>query len=467
MNIELPQEKLAEKYVLGEAINDNNCLMFAVENLNDDDFFDPNHQILFSTLKEMYKLDITINTQNVCLRYMSHEIKGLSCAEILSLSMMSASIDYIYYISEIKNMSIKRKIISVCNKGLIDASKKESDPIDLLSKLHQSLDITAGNDENKAKSIKEIVSNIRDGRSLHEEALFRKKNRDAGVSNFQGVSSGYPILDATLGSFQNGGLYYIGARSSMGKTTFMLNLIYNMLNKYRIGLFSLEMDESIITTKIGTIIANLKYNWFSSGTLSDSQTHDILQAEVVLNRSNLIIQGPAGLTIQMVKSRAKRFKQKYNIDIIFIDYLTLIKPTSNNHNKHLEVDEISKGLQHLAKELKIPIICFAQLNRTAAKKDLNSKSVLPPTLTDFRESGSIEEDCDGAIFLHRPDYYNSDSDKKGEIQVIIAKNRLEGTLKNIKFHCDSLKSERYMEKPDVEQMVKEINEPKTPSYWDK
>lgn len=360
-------------------------------------------------------------------------------------------IDYEFYTQEIKFMSLSRKCIAVCRQGLSDASKKDFNPAIFLSDIHSKFDMAEGNLYSKTTNILDVVKTFKEDRSLLEEIELRKKRKDSGLSNYQGVCSGYPILDETLGSFQKGATYYIGARSSMGKTTFMLNLIKNMLDKYRIGIFSLEMDLDIITMKIASILTDLKYNQLSSGDLTQVQLEQFKLNLEALNKSSVFLEGPKPITIHKLRSRAKRMKENFNIDILFIDYLTRIQPSGDNFNKHLEVDEVSKGLQSLAKELEIPIVCFAQLNRASTGRKENGK-VLPPTLVDFRESGSIEEDCDGAIFLHRPDYYDP-LDHPGQIKVIIAKNRLEGTLKTIEYSCISSISERYKEQPKVKDQL--------------
>jgi replicative DNA helicase len=154
-------------------------------------------------------------------------------------------------------------------------------------------------------------------------------------------------------------------------------------------------------------------------------------------------------------ARAKRMKKSHDIEILFIDYLTLIKSDSRHATKHMQVDEVSKGLQSLAKALKIPVVCLAQLNRASTGKDGDV-----PTLTSFRESGSIEEDADGCLLIHRPDYYNPTA-KPGYVELIIAKNRIMGTLKKIDYSCNFSVSDRYFEclplEEDVKRMVEENN----------
>ena len=145
-------------------------------------------------------------------------------------------------------------------------------------------------------------------------------------------------------------------------------------------------------------------------------------------------------------ARAKRLKTNHKIDILFIDYLTLVKGNQHFTNKHLMVDDVSKGLQALAKSLNIPIVCLAQLNRSAAESGR-------PTLSHFRESGSIEEDADACLLLHRPEYYQP-TEKPGLVEVIVAKNRIMGTIKTIHFSCDAKVSDKYHECEEIQTAIK-------------
>ena len=147
---------------------------------------------------------------------------------------------------------------------------------------------------------------------------------------------------------------------------------------------------------------------------------------------------------------ARKMAVVNDIQVLFIDYLTLIRPSQKHTSNHMAVNEVSKALQRLAKQINIPVVCLAQLNRAST-----SRAGSRPTLTDFRESGSIEEDADTCILLHRPDYYCK-SDKPGIIEVHIAKNRIMGELKTIEFKC-VLASETLIELDEIQVVMEKIN----------
>ncbi len=320
------------------------------------------------------------------------------------------------------------------------------------SEFQNKLFISLGINKRTRKTMRDINKNFKKDRSFSEHIVWLQDCYKKNLPTFEGIPSRYPLLDDTLGYFQNSCLYYIGARTSMGKTTFMLNIIRNMMPYHNIGVFSLEMPSRTIFDKLMCIQSNVKYSKYTKGDITQAQFERLFLDCEDANDYNVFLEDPDSITISNLVLRAKNMKLNHKIDILFIDYLTRITSDTKYPTKHLQVDEISKKLQSLAKSLNIPIICLAQLNRASAT---NTK----PSLADFRESGSIEEDCDAAILLHRPEYYTP-GEKPGEVQVIIAKNRVMGTIKKIAFHCDSNLSERYNEKIEINAEIERIrNEP--------
>ncbi len=239
----------------------------------------------------------------------------------------------------------------------------------------------------------------------------------------------------------------------MGKTTFILNLMKNMSlyqKKTKIGFFSLEMPATTIFTKLLCLFCDIKFSKFEDGLCTSEEKDRVINQIQKMKDLPLYLDDPSGIKLSQLRSRAKRMLYNFGIEILFIDYLTLIRSDEKFNNKHLEVDAISKGLQTLAKELNIPIVVLAQLNRASVKKEKPF-----PSLADFRESGSIEEDADGCILLHRPEYYDPNN-QPGIIKVYVAKNRLRGKVCIHDFHCNS-HSEVYHELNSVEEDLHKIN----------
>lgn len=184
---------------------------------------------------------------------------------------------------------------------------------------------------------------------------------------YDGVTSGYDILDKTFGFFRKAALYYIGARTSMGKTTFMLNLIANqMAKRIPIGVFSLEMPSEQIVPKIMCIFSEVNYRMYEDVELYEEKIARLCETRKMFKDQPLYISAPSSITINQLCVEAQRMVDHHGVKIIYIDYLTRIRSSGKFTSKHLEIDAISKALQSLARQLDVPIICLAQLNRASS-----------------------------------------------------------------------------------------------------
>lgn len=449
--VHIPQDGELELRCLGAIFSSTNAANEAFVSLSDEDFFNPKNKKIFHALKEVYSFDKSCSLESVCA-HLSEKKENINKRELFSISILGWSgMSYSEYYERLNKFTQLRRAY-YAGKELIDRVVQQGANYDEIIAHHQNQILLSMGACNDVITAYEIYNDYRKEMSYIDYAMWRRERFLQGLPTYEGVLSGFPLLDNTLGSFQNGGLYYVGARTSMGKTTFILNLISKMLNKYRIGVFSLEMDAQMIFEKLICIHADIKYSKFSRGDFTLEQMERIKSLEPTLSKDCLFIEDEQALSLAKLCARAKRMKINHNIDILFIDYLTLIKADTKYPSKHMQVDEVSKGLQSLAKALKIPVVCLAQLNRAAAGKDGER-----PTLAHFRESGSIEEDADACLLIHRPEYYNQ-NDKPGSIEVNIAKNRIMGTLKTIQFSCNSMVSERYHELEDIKKMMDDRRE---------
>ncbi len=459
MEITLPDDSYVESVLMSMALN---SLVAAGEIFSEtdmEDYYSPRYRLLFSVCKGLYEknspLDINLIFSEIKTRGMLHEISYENLISIFQVPVSSSVCEE--FIEKLKTLSGFRRVIYAARTALSEASMKgkgaKSEELDeIISACQDKLVKAKGNDLIRSKEIKNLVDNFSNGMSFDSYVDYRIGRKRQGFPPYEGISSGYKILDETLGYFRNGCIYYIGARTSMGKTTFLLNLMNNMKDK-SIGFFSLEMPHNIVFEKFVCLAADIKYSEYEDVNLVQENIERLKEISKQFKKRDIRIEDPSSITISQLRAMAKRMKTEDGIEILFIDYLTRIRG-GKHANKHLEVDEISKGLQTLAKELEIPVVCLAQLNRQSAKADANEK-VKEPTLTDFRESGSIEEDADACILLHRPDYYNK-TDFPGVIYVKVVKNRLRGILKRIEFSCRSNNSERYFEERSYQEQVREI-----------
>ncbi len=451
MQVNLPQDTKIEVFCLGAIINSLDAANEAFASLSDDDFFDSYHKKIFGLMKETYSDQFGCNLNTMCQKLIRPE-GNFSIQYLMYLDTNYWSgMPFDDYFIKLRNLSGLRKSCFAAQELLIKACSPNADYDQVIGEHQNTLLKTMGID-NSTLTAREIYEDFKKEMSFVDYALWKRDMFHRGLPTFEGVMSRYPILDNTLGSFQNGGLYYVGARTSMGKTTLILNLISNMMRYNRVGVFSLEMDAQMIFEKLMCIFCDIKYSEFSRGDFPDEHIERIRSMSQFLQKDCLFIEDQQSMPLSKLIARAKRMKKSHGIEILFIDYLTLIKSDTKYPSKHMQVDEVSKGLQSLAKVLKIPVVCLAQLNR-ASIGDEDTR----PSLAHFRESGSIEEDADACILIHRPEYYNKNS-KPGMVELIIAKNRIMGTLKTIEYACNSQVSERYHELLPIKEELKKAKE---------
>lgn len=229
-----------------------------------------------------------------------------------------------------------------------------------------------------------------------------------------GVGTGYKTLDAHTDGFQKGELVILGARPSVGKTAFALNMILNMLyDKVSVGMFSIEMPAWLLLYRLISLAKMVDSTSLRTGKLEGNDMEMVLAAANELAMMKLWLCDEASLSIAMLEKTAEQMKRDYAVDILFVDYITLIRPQSKGIPRHEQVSDISQRLKGLARHLEIPVVAVSQVRREVEGRY--------PTLADLRESGSLEQDADVVLLLHR------DRDKeeflKNSARLFIAKNR--------------------------------------------
>lgn len=446
----LPANHECEIKVLSSILTIPDAALTGLNLLTVDSFDMLAHKHIFMALKDLNKKNIPSDIETFISELQKQPLLLQECGGqkyLLSLAFLGTS-NYDHYIGELLNLQQLRQTSLLLQHSLAKASDETTPPFDLLDELNKNILNILTPKESQIETIQSILQNVC-GNMTFQEYLEWKKSQ-----GLKGISSGYKKLDSALGGFQDGKLYYCGARTSMGKTTFMLNLIDNIINPLQefipnVGLFSLEMTSENIFFRLACIRANINFKKYEMNQLLPPEEAILTNFVEYFKKQNnsFLLDAPSGITIEKLCMKARRLKEFYEIDILFIDYLSRIRAEKKFSSKHLEIDYISKSLQDLARELNIPIFALAQLNRESAKKEDPT-----PSLTDFRESGSIEEDADACLLLHRPDYYNP-NEEKGIVQIKIAKNRLLGTVGTVDLYCRQDKSDRYTEKEITYQAV--------------
>lgn len=428
----------AEQVVLGAMLNDSKALEDGITQLEERDFGSKEHKLIFSSLKELKEKgakDIGILKISMHLKDLGVLDKSEGAKYLTDLSMMvGISTDVDHYAELIKESTVKRTIREN-SLSVIDELARLERPLEeiVIDYQKKAFDIALPQTK-KLPTALEFYDDFPFGMNQDSYYRFVAQERRAGRKVIFGLSTGFDQLDDYTGGLVNGNLILIGARTSVGKTTFTLNVINSTLKANpdaKIGFFSLEMKNRDIYDRLVAIEAGIDYKRLLDGMVSDEELDQLPLARERLPLKNMILEPNKNLKISRVIAICQKMVKVYGVKAIFIDFLTLIKPDSSLNNAHQDYGTIAKTLQQLALDLSIPIVCLAQLNRASTNRENKA-----PTLADFRESGAIEEAGDICLLLHRNNYYDpSNEDKK--LQVMCLKNRIRGSIGKIFYEYEN------------------------------
>lgn len=420
-NFKIPPYSLeAEQSVLGGLMLDNRQWDIISEYIVQEDFFNRQHQIIFSEMKNLidrgYPIDLITLSESLEQKGELNNIGRFSY--LAEISKNTPSIANIFTYAEIiRERAVTREIIlaahNIANAGYHPNGRKS---IELLDYAESSIFKISEIRMNKKDGPKNIES-ILDKTIASIEKLFQEPN-----DGITGLNTGYHDLNKKTSGLQKSELIIIAARPSMGKTTFAMNLCENtaMLYEKPILIFSLEMPAEQIMIRMLASLSRINQAKIRTGKLTDEEWSRISSTiNILLKKKNIYIDDSAGLTSNEIRSRARRiYRENKGLSLIMIDYLQLITIPNLSGNRTLEIAEISRTLKSLAKELQIPIIALSQLNRS-----LEQRSDKRPINSDLRESGSLEQDADLIIFIYRDELYHEQSELKGIAEIIIGKQR--------------------------------------------
>ncbi len=423
INKPYPNSIEAEMAVLGTMLVNKDIVESVLEILKPEHFYLDSHKMIFEVISKLRD-----EKKNVDMVIVGEELKKLGkLEEVGGMKYLSDLIEKVSspahakeYAEIVKEKYILRELIKTSIKT-IEVAYDSSDDIDKILDLAQRgvFEVSQKNVKHSFSSPKELIPNYL---TIIENAYKEKKS-------ITGIPSGFTNIDIRTGGFQKSEFIIIAARPSQGKTAFALNIAYNVAVEKRIPVlfFSLEMDKySLVNRLIASAMkydsSNLRRGKFDASKWSEITT----EAEKIYN-SNLWIDDTPGLTIMDIRARARKLileLQSKNPDmdnfLVIIDYLQLIKGVGRHESRQQEVSEISRLLKDMARSLNIPVIALSQLNR---KTEERTREGNRPQLSDLRESGSLEQDADVVMMIHREYCYTKDESKRNHADVIIAKNR--------------------------------------------
>ena len=423
----------AEISVLGSMLLDNEAINLVTELLRTDNFYKTSHQYIFDTIVNLYSknnaVDLVILKDELKKQSLLEKVGGAEYLMELEESVPLAS-NVEYYAKIVREKTIKRDLITATAKIQQEAYNDSLESDELLDIAEKEIfDIT----QRKFSSPTTKLFNILHDTFDHISNLHDREGR------LTGVSTGYYDLDDITSGLQNSELIIIAARPSMGKSSLVLNIAEHAGTKEKKPtlIFSMEMSAQQVAQNMLCSTAKIDAHLLRTGKLDDNQFSNLSLAMGDLSESEIFIDDTPGLGLLELRAKARRLKLQHNIQMIIVDYLQLMEGRKAE-NRQQEISGISRGLKALARELEVPVIAVSQLNRSVETRDGHT-----PRMSDLRESGSIEQDADVIILLHREDYYDP-TKRPGEVDLNIAKQRNGPTGKvKLTFLREILRFENY------------------------
>ena len=409
-----PHHLEAERSVLGAMLQSAESVMLAQESLTPEDFYDPAHREIFDAMIHLSSLsrpvDLVTLDEELTRRGSLEGVGGLDY--LISLSQfVPTTANAGAYIRIIDEKSTLRRLIEASQDISRLSYADEEETADILAEAEKKIyDITMRKGGEMLQPIQSVLL------STYERIETLAKNR----GQLEGVPTGFADLDRILTGMHPGEFILIAARPSMGKTSIGLNIVENAAIRHgaKCAVFSLEMPAEQLIMRMLCSEANVDMQAVRRGTLTMEDWERLTDAMVPIARSQIYIDATSGITVPEVRSKARRMQMEHGLDLILIDYLSLMTATGRNNSRQEEVSSISRALKGLAQELKVPVLVLQQLSRANT-----GRSDHRPILSDIRESGAIEQDADVVMFLHREAYYNPETEKKNIAELIIAKQR--------------------------------------------
>src|SRR5947209_15317544 len=416
-----PHSVEAEQGVLGSMLlSPRQAIGECVEKINEEYFYVTSHQTIYNALVELWNanqaIDLITFTQFLRDRNLLESVGGAAFVTSLFTFVPTAA-NLAYYLEIVRDKHILRQIIVAATESVRRAYEEQDEVNNLLDEVEQKI-FAVGEDRFKGQ-----ILTMKDQVMEAIEAIEKLYERKGGIT---GISSGFVEFDRMTSGLHPSEMIVIAARPSMGKTALAMNIAEHVAinEKLPVGVFSLEMSSQQLVQRLLCSRARVNLQKVRDGFLSERDFPSLTAAASKLAEAKIFIDDSASLSILELRAKARRLKAQQDVQLLIVDYLQLLRSTSRRaqDNRQLEISEISAGLKGLAKELKIPVIVVAQLNRQPEQRSGGK-----PRLSDLRESGSIEQDADLVGLLVRPEIYEEDeearAEKAGEAELIIAKQR--------------------------------------------
>lgn len=407
-----PNNQEAERSVLGSMFLDSRAVYTAIERLTAGDFYARRHRQIFEAMCELCETGVPIDTVTVVDKL---ERKGLlsGADDTLYIADLAGGVPSAssagYYIDIVEQKSVLRALIAAGQTIIQDAAGSEEEVADIVNRAGDLIYKIAVKRERD--SLSHIKQALLDGYTSIVDAM---KNKTGLI----GIPTGFKQLDRMLSGLQKSQLIVVAGRPGMGKTSFAINVAQHAAVALGIpaAIFSLEMSREQLATRMMCSEALVDSQKTRVGGLTPDDYNRLYEAVDELTKAPIYIDDSPTITVMEMLAKARRLKKEKGLGLVVIDYLQLMSGKDRRENRQQEISGMTRSLKIMAKEIEVPVILLSQLSRASEKRD--SKR---PLLSDLRESGSIEQDADVVIFLHRENYYNKEADNVS--QIIVAKQR--------------------------------------------
>ena len=411
-----PQNIEAEQAVLGAMLIEREAISKVVELLRPEDCYREAHRLIFNAMLELFNKNDAVDMVTV-IEFLRKGDKlegagGISYITSLANSVPTAA-NVMYHARIVEEKALLRQLINAATNIASQGYEGSEEVATILDGAEKSI---------LSVSSRRLGGEFTPIKSIIFDAFTKIENLYASKGSITGLSTGFKDLDRLTSGLQPSDLILIAARPSMGKTAFVLNIAQHIgiKEKKAVAFFSLEMSKEQLVQRMLCAESTIDSQRLRIGELEPNDWTKLVNGADRLSAAPIFIDDTSGITVMEMRSKARRLKIEYDLQLIIIDYLQLMQGSSKkgSENRQQEISEISRSLKGLAREIGVPVIALSQLSRS-----VESRQVKKPMLSDLRESGSLEQDADIVAFLYRDDYYNPDSDQKNITEVIIAKHR--------------------------------------------
>ena len=418
-SLKLPPYSLeAEQAVLGGLMIDNSTWDQVSDVVIESDFYRRDHRLIFQAIlslaEESNPYDAVTLSEWLDSRNELNNVGGLSYLGSLAKNTPTAA-NIKAYAKIVRERSVLRQLIRVSTDIAESAynpnGRTSAELLDMAESTVFEIAEKGGRADGGYQNIKDLLV----------KAVDRIDTLYQSDTAYTGIPTGFDDFDDMTSGLQKADLVIIAGRPSMGKTSFVMNLVENAAIKHKqpVAVFSMEMPGDQLVMRMMASLGRIDSNKIRTGKLEDADWPRLTSAVGILNDAPIFIDDTPGLNPMEIRSRARRIMREHGLGMIVIDYLQLMQSAkSNGENRATEISEISRSLKGLAKELGVPVLALSQLNRS-----LEQRPNKRPIMSDLRESGAIEQDADLIVFIYRDEVYNEDSPAKGTAEIIIGKQR--------------------------------------------